>query len=66
MLLEYIGATLFAVPVYNVVLVAAAAYCGMTVSSSFIEDQWVALGWQFHPSVVVVSLTYTPFLYSLY
>ena len=44
----------FAIPVYNDVLGPAAA-CPviMKISSSFIEDQWVALSWHFHPGGVV-------------
>ena len=36
------------------------------ISSSFIVDQWVALGWHFHHGRVVVSLTYTLYLFSSY
>ena len=38
----------------------------MRVYLSFIENQWVALGWNWQQGRVVVSLTYTPYLSSLY
>ena len=62
-LLEYIWGNYFAVPVYNDVLGPAEA---CPVVWGFFSHSLNTSGWHFHPGGVIVSLTYTPYLFSLY